>query len=87
MLIRQVVTKKAGIKGIMRSAPFVVGFNEARKGMPIRYDAFDDLNRQWNYERGRQFGLIFDGPLKEGKALHLGAIIYFDLAVTQKEIF
>jgi hypothetical protein len=87
MPIRQVVTKQAGIKGIMRSAPFVVGFNEARKGEPLRYEAFADFNSQWNYERGRQFSLIFDGPLKKGKALNLGAIIYFGLAVNAKEIF
>lgn len=87
MAIRQVITKKAKVQSIMRSTAFVVGFNEARKGRPLDYEAFVDPNSQWNYERGRQFGLIFDGPLKKGRVLNLGAVLYFGQAVQQKEIF
>lgn len=86
-MIKQVTTRDTGIKGIMRSAPFVRGFSEARTGLPLDYDAFPDTNQQWSYERGRQFGLIFDGPLKKGNAVNLGAAIYFAMALNRKEIF
>lgn len=87
MPIRQVTTKMAGIQSIMRSAAFVVGFNEVRKGRPLNYEAFADPNSQWNYERGRQFSLIFNGPLKKGRTLNIGAVLYFSQAVGMKEIF
>ena len=86
-MIRQVQTKNTGILGIMRSKPFVQGFSEARTGAPIRYDAYIyDSNCQWNYERGRQFGLLFTGPLKVGKAINRGAAIQLSIAIGQKEI-
>ena len=87
MSIRQVKTKNTTIKGIMRSAPFVRGFSEARKGVALDYDAYADTNQQWAYERGRQFGLIFDGPLKCGKAVNRGAAVQLSLAIYRKEIF
>jgi len=86
-MIKQVQTKQTGILGIMRSAPFVAGFKEARTGKPIRYDAYIyDSNAQWNYERGRLFGLIFTGPLKVGKAINRGAAIQLSIAIGDKVI-
>jgi hypothetical protein len=87
MTIRQVKTKQTTILGIMRSAPFVIGFNEGRTGQPLRYEAYDNMNQQWAYERGRQFSIIFDGPLKKGHAVNLGAAVCFAMAITSKEIF
>ena len=87
MAIRQVKTKTTTIKGIMRSAPFVRGFTEARKGVALDYDAYADTNQQWSYERGRQFGMIFDGPLKIGQSVNLGAALQLSLAIGRKEIF
>lgn len=87
MTIRQVQTKNTTIKGIMRSAPFVRGFSEARVGVALDYDAYTDTNKQWAYERGRQFGLIFNGPLKKGNAINMGAALQFSLAIGRKEIF
>ena len=58
---------------VMRSAAFVRGFKEAQKGKPLDYDAYRDTNNQWNYQRGRQFALIFDGVLKNGSKLTLAA--------------
>ena len=84
---RQVTTKASGIKGVMRSAAFVRGFNEARKGVALDYDAFTETNDQWAYERGRQFGCIFDGPLKKGHAINMGAALQFSMAIGRKEIF
>jgi hypothetical protein len=86
-MIRQVKTKTTTIKGIMRSAPFVRGFNEARTGAALDYDAYTDTNQQWAYERGRQFGFLFDGPLKIGQSVNLGAALQFSLAIGRKEIF
>ena len=86
-MAKQVHTTKTGILGVMRSAPFVKGYSEARAGNPIRYDAYiNNLNSQWNYERGRLFGLIFNGPLKMGKSVNRGAAIQFLIAIGQKVI-
>jgi hypothetical protein len=39
---------------LMRSATFRRGVEEVRAGIPPDFDTHDS----WNYERGRQFGLI-----------------------------
>lgn len=63
----QLRTKQVKLVSIMRTAAFVRGYKEARAGKPINYEAFfGDTNGQWQYERGRQFGHIFDGALKHG---------------------
>jgi hypothetical protein len=65
----QVETKGVGLRGVMRSAAFVRGFAEARKGKPMDYEAYQErgqTNDRWAYERGRLFGHIYAGPLKEG---------------------
>lgn len=86
-MIRQVHTKKTTIPGIIRSAPFVQGYAEVKAGKPLNPDAFpDDVNKQWNYERGRLFGHLFDGPLKKGRALNFGAVVHFGQAVANKAI-
>ena len=86
-MIRQVQTTHTTILGIMRSLPFVTGFNEAQAGKPLRYEAYTNMNQQWAYERGRQFGLIFDGPLKFKNTVNRGAAIQFGMAISRKEIF
>ena len=86
-MLKQVKTKNTGILGIMQTAAFSTGFKEAQAGKPIRYDAYDhDPNGQWNYERGRLLGLIFNGPLKVGRAINRGAAIQFALAFNEKII-
>ena len=86
-MVKQVPTKDASILGIMRTAAFSTGFKEARTGKPIRYEAYDhDANGQWNYERGRMLGLIFNGPLKVGRAINRGAARHFSVAIHQKII-
>lgn len=65
----QIPTRTIKITTIMRSAAFVRGFKEARKGVPMDYDAFSGKNEipnRWNYERGRQFGFVYASTLKEG---------------------
>lgn len=72
--IRQVKTKTVTTTYIMSRASFVRGFNEARSGKPFDYDAFaGDLRNQWEYERGRLFGHIYDGDLKRGIHVTLDA--------------
>ena len=53
---------------IIHPATFVRGFNEALKGIPMDYDAYNDnASDRESYERGRLFGMVFKGPLKIGK--------------------
>ncbi len=88
MTIRQVQTKDTGVKGIMRSAPFVRGFTEARNGLKFDYDAFPgDINKQWAYERGRQFAYLYTGKLKSGQSVNMTAAYHFCLALGRKDIF
>jgi hypothetical protein len=68
-MTKQVGTKRVGLRGVMRSAAFVRGFNEARSGVAMDYDAYQErgqTNTRWDYERGRLLGLIYQGPLKYG---------------------
>ncbi|CAB4130744.1 hypothetical protein UFOVP120_28 [uncultured Caudovirales phage] len=75
-MLKQMKTRDTGLLGIMQTAAFSTGFKEAQAGKPIRYDAYDhDANGQWNYERGRLLGLIFNGPLKVGRAINRGAAV------------
>ena len=53
----------------MIRAAFVRGFKEARKGLPMDYNCFGgsgETNARWQYERGRQFGFLYYGELKQG---------------------
>jgi hypothetical protein len=68
-MTKQVGTKSTGMRGVIRSAAFVRGFNEARSGVAMDYDAYQErgqTNTRWDYERGRLLGLIYQGPLKYG---------------------
>ena len=86
-MLKQMKTRDTGLLGIMRTAAFSTGFKEAQAGKPIRYDAYDhDATGQWNYERGRLFGMIFTGPLKVGRSVNRGAAIQLSLAFHQKII-
>ena len=57
---------------IVASKAFGDGFREVKKGLPLCADKYSGKfgkglgNLQWIYERGRQFGHLFDGPLKNG---------------------
>jgi len=68
-MTRQVRTVHGTLKSAMTRAAFVRGFKEARKGLPMDYEAFTgegETNSRWQYERGRQFALIYSGELKKG---------------------
>jgi hypothetical protein len=74
-MIRQVKTVPTPVKSVIRSAAFVKGFNEVRKGVALNYDAFKDANKQWNYERGRLFAHSFSGQIKVGNRVTHDAIV------------
>jgi hypothetical protein len=50
----QVVSVDVSVLKVMPSREFRVGIAEVRAGKPPQFDEEDD----WNYERGRQFGII-----------------------------
>jgi len=86
-MIRQVKTKKTTLPGIIRSSAFKLGFYEVKDGKPLNPDAFpNDVNKQWAYERGRQFSYLFDGPLKKGRSVNFGAVVFFGQAIANKAI-
>lgn len=80
----QVATRTVTLRTVLRSAAFVRGFKEARKGLPMDYDAYGEAHEttnRWSYERGRQFGLIYTGPIKDGKTITHDAVVYYGRAV------
>ena len=83
----QVGTVPVTLRTVIRSADFVRGFKEAKAGKPINYDySPKDTNGLWQYERGRQFGLIFDGKLKSGNRILYRAELELSNAIFNKII-
>jgi hypothetical protein len=83
----QTTTKGVSFKSVMTTAAFNRGVREARSGKPLEYDAYTETNQQWAYERGRQFGLIYAGPVKEGRTVTREAIIAIRSATEDRVIF
>ena len=68
-MTRQVKTRVGTIRGALTRAAFMQGFREARRGLPMDYEAFTgpgETNSRWQYERGRQFAIVFAGDVKRG---------------------
>ena len=61
---KQVPTAPTTIAEIMNAPEFALGVADARAGRPM-HQAFDawDGNRQWNYERGRQWARLAPGSV------------------------
>ena len=73
----QITTRGVSFKSVLGSAAFMRGVREARAGIPMDYNAYDnegDTRKRWNYERGRQFGLVYSGPVKDGNRVRWEAI-------------
>ena len=85
-MIRQVPTKSTTTTAVIRSRAFVQVFNEVKAGKPLNYDAFLDSNDQWNYERGRQFALCFNGALKKGAKVTMSAALMLGVELHRKSI-
>ena len=66
----QIPVTRTPIESLMRSAAFVKGYKDVQKGKPYNYEVFtgeNEIAKRWQYERGRQFGLIYNGNLKNGQ--------------------
>jgi hypothetical protein len=86
-MIRQIQTKPTTTTAVIRSRAFVQGFNEVKAGKPLNYDAFPyDSNKQWDYERGRQFALCFNGALKKGAKVTHTAALMLGIEIHRKSI-
>ena len=71
----------------MRCAAFVRGFREASQGKPFNYTAYEGTgNKQWNYERGRQFAFVYQGKLKNGNRLAWQAVEAMNHAILSNAI-
>ena len=68
----QVKTKSMGILRYMQSKSFAEGFAEARAGKPFNYDRIEAKD-DWQYEAGRQFGMVYAGKLKDGNTISRNA--------------
>lgn len=80
----QVRTRAGTLKSAMTRAAFVRGFKEAREGLPMDYEAFTgegETNARWQYERGRQFGFVYQGELKQGPRVRWQAVQAMEGAV------
>jgi hypothetical protein len=86
-MIRQIPTKNTTTTAVIRSSAFVKGFGEVKAGKPLNYDAYPhDANKQWDYERGRQFALCFNGALKKGAKVTMSAAVMLGLELHRKSI-
>jgi hypothetical protein len=56
----QIPTRLATVREVMSDPKFALGVSDVRagRGYPARYDAWEDTNDRWAYERGRQWARI-----------------------------
>jgi hypothetical protein len=75
--MQQVKTKTVTFKSVMRTAAFMRGVREARAGIPMDYEAYTNerlTDNRWSYERGRLFGLIYKGAVKDKTRVRSDAV-------------
>jgi hypothetical protein len=83
----QVPTKTITIGAVMRAKSFMRGFSEVQRGVPLDPEAYrSNTADQWKYERGRQFGCLYTGPLKQGRTLLYEAQYAYHLAKRSRAI-
>jgi hypothetical protein len=71
MTIRQVKnTKLTTLRSVLHSKAFMMGYTDVREGRPFRYDHFENMNDQWNYERGRIYASASPAPVKIQGRVH-----------------
>jgi len=89
MVYRSAQTKTKGTTyvSVMNTAAFNRGVKESRSGKPFDYDAYPTTNEQWAYERGRQFGLIYSGPVKNARRVTNAAVSAMHSASMEQIIF
>ena len=81
MACKQAPIRRVSIRYIVASRDFARGFEEVRKRLPLNPN-----DHEWNYERGRQFGLIApsDMPLRIGRGLNPKALKLAEAAFRRK---
>ena len=81
MTRKQAHTRIVSIRSIVANREFARGLNEVRNGLP-----FNPNNDDWEYERGRSFGLIapLDMPLRIGTRLNPKALKLAEAAFSRK---
>jgi hypothetical protein len=83
----QVKTKLTTVGAVMRAKSFLRGFSEVQRGIALDPEAFrSNAADQWRYERGRQFGCLYTGPLKQGRNLVYEATYAYHLANRSRAI-
>jgi hypothetical protein len=77
---KQAHTHRVSLRSIVASKEFARGLDEVRNGLPFNPDG------DWDYERGRCFGLIapLDMPLRVGRALNPKALKLAEIAFARK---
>ena len=65
---QQTRTRKVTLSAILSRAAFRKGFEDRRAGRAWD-DTIRDPREQWSYERGRLFGCVFSGRLKQGRTV------------------
>jgi len=86
-MTKQVKTIQRKSTTVLRCAAFARGFRDASNGKPFDYTAFENNpNKQWNYERGRQFSFVYLGKLKNGNRLAWQAVDAMNLAIQSHTI-
>lgn len=81
----QIKTRKVGVLKYMQSKAFAEGFKEARAGKPFNYDRVA-LGDDFQYEAGRQFGMIYAGSLKNGNTIDRRAAYALSCALRDREV-
>ena len=85
----QIKTRVVTFKSVMRTAAFMRGVREAREGLPMDYTAYDNersTDNRWNYERGRQFGILYREEVKHEGRVRWQAIGCLQEAMLYKHI-
>ena len=86
-MTKQVKTTKRKSTTALRCSAFARGFRDASNGKPFDYSAFEnEPNKQWNYERGRQFAFVYFGKLKSGNGLAWQAVEAINHAIATNAI-
>jgi hypothetical protein len=80
-LREQADTRRVTLRSIVASREFARGLDEVRKGL-----LFNSDNDDWNYERGRCFGLIapLHMPLRIGTTLNKNALKLAEAAFSRR---
>lgn len=81
----QMKTRNVGILKYMQSKSFAEGFLEARVGKPFDYGRVA-LKDDFRYELGRQFGMVYAGPIKSGNTIDRRAAIALSNALRNREV-